>query len=268
MAKKNIYSKLLNIQKKIVGLGKDKAAYGYKYVTGDKVLEHIKPLMNDEGLLLKQEVISIENVRQDYQTKSGPTSEINSKVMMRFTWIDCETGETDENLFGANGQNAWDKGVGSALTYGERYFLLKYFHIATDEDDIDNPERKPIEAQQAPKAEQPKYATQEQKDAIIKALNNPVFKKEERDKIIPQINNYTQEQADKNLTALEARIKQRTAEKLEASKELIEFLTQNKELIPEDKTKEYYTLINDPKVQAAEILKAKEILVDSLANAA
>ena len=68
--------------------------------------------------------------------------------MMRFTWIDCETGEKDENLFGANGQNEWEKGLGSALTYAERYFLLKYFHIATDEDDIDNDDRKPKEPQQ------------------------------------------------------------------------------------------------------------------------
>jgi len=99
--------------------------------------------MNKNGIILKQEVISIENTRQDYATKSNPNkSEILSKVMMKFTWVDCETGEKDENLFGANGQNDWDKGVGSALTYGERYFLLKYFHIATDEDDIDNPERK------------------------------------------------------------------------------------------------------------------------------
>ena len=58
---------------------------------------------------------------------------------MKFTWIDVETGEKDECLWGANGQNDWDKGVGSAMTYAERYFLLKYFHIATDEDDIDNP---------------------------------------------------------------------------------------------------------------------------------
>jgi len=36
--------------------------------------------------------------------------------------------------------------LGSALTYAERYFLLKYFHIATDEDDIDNPERVTTEA--------------------------------------------------------------------------------------------------------------------------
>jgi hypothetical protein len=149
----NIYQKLHKIQAHIIGLGKDKAANSYRYVTGDKVLEHIKPMMNELGLILKQEIISIDNERQDYYTTyeqnketrqwSGkPKSEIHSKVMMRFTWVDIETGEKDENLFGANGQNDWDKGVGSALTYGERYFLLKFFHIATDEDDIDNPERK------------------------------------------------------------------------------------------------------------------------------
>ena len=141
---KNIYQKLLEIQKHVNGLGKDKAAFNYRYVTGDKVLGEIKPLMNSLGIILKQEIILIENIRQDYLLgKEGKAkSEILSKVMMRFTWVDCETGEKDENLFGANGQNDWDKGVGSALTYGERYFLLKYFHIATDEDDIDNPERK------------------------------------------------------------------------------------------------------------------------------
>lgn len=149
--KQNIYQKLLTIQKSVVGLGKDKNTKspqnpnGYAYVTGSKVLEHIKPLMNDLGLLLKQEVVSAENTRQDYATKYGSKSEILTKVMMKFTWVDCETGETDENLFGANGQNDWEKGFGSALTYAERYFLLKYFHIATDEDDIDNPDRKKSE---------------------------------------------------------------------------------------------------------------------------
>jgi hypothetical protein len=146
---KGLYPKLLYIQQSIMGLGKDKKAYGYDYVTGTKVLEHIKPLMNELGLLLKQEILDIENTRQDYFTGKGDRreekSEILSKVPQRFTWIDCETGETDSSLFGANGQNAWDKGVGSALTYAERYFLLKFFHIATDEDDIDNPERKKAE---------------------------------------------------------------------------------------------------------------------------
>lgn len=152
VAKKNeetlgLYQKLLKIQQEIIGLGKDSKSFGYQYVSGSKVIEHIKPLMNEFGLLLKQEILSIENTRQDYNVKSGPKSEILSKVMMKFTWIDVVTGEKDENLFGANGQNDWEKGLGSALTYAERYFLLKYFHINTDEDDIDSPTRKKEEAQ-------------------------------------------------------------------------------------------------------------------------
>jgi len=152
VAKKNeetldLYQKLLKIQQEIIGLGKDSKSFGYQYVSGSKVIEYIKPLMNELGLLLKQEILSIENTRQDYNVKSGPKSEILSKVMMKFTWIDVNTGDRDENLFGANGQNDWEKGLGSALTYAERYFLLKYFHINTDEDDIDSPTRKKEEAQ-------------------------------------------------------------------------------------------------------------------------
>jgi len=146
--KLNLYQKLLVIQTKIKGLGQDKKSNNYSYVTGSKLLKEVKPLMNELKLLLKQEVLSIDNLRMDYKTGINTQyekdkSEILSKVMMRFTWIDTESGEKDENLFGANGQNDWEKGLGSALTYAERYFLLKYFHIATDEDDIDNDSRKP-----------------------------------------------------------------------------------------------------------------------------
>lgn len=173
--KLNLYQKLALIQSEVKGLGKDKDGQNYRYVTGSKVLEYIKPLMIEHGILLKQEIISIENVRQEYKTSlfqnqetkewgGKPKIEILSKVMMKFTWIDCETGDKDENSFGANGQNDWDKGVGSALTYAERYFLLKYFHINTDEDDIDNPERKAEEL-----AEQ-KRIKKEQDDAKVKEL--------------------------------------------------------------------------------------------------
>ena len=161
--KKNVYQKLAEIQRQIIGLGKDKQAFGYKYVTGDKILGLIKPIMVKEGLILKQEVLSIDNDIIDYSSKKGQQEQVNmsddfivlrkkeddkreilTKVMMRFTWVDIDTGEKDINLFGANGQNGFDKGVGSALTYAERYFLLKYFHIATDEDDLDQPIDLPV----------------------------------------------------------------------------------------------------------------------------
>lgn len=175
---KNIYQKLLVIQQRIVGLGKDKSAFNYKYVTGDKVLGEIKPLMNELGLLLKQEVLSIENTRQDYSLvdKQGNVrskSEILSKVMMKFTWVDAESGEKDENLFGANGQNDWDKGCGSAYTYAERYFLLKYFHIATDEDDIDNPDR--VKSEPIAQPTQVKEPSVDDKVASMQGRTNPTL---------------------------------------------------------------------------------------------
>ena len=90
---------------------------------------------------------------------------------MQFTWIDCATGDKDVNSFGANGQNDWEKGLGSALTYAERYFLLKYFHIATDEDDIDNDQRKttaPINVKPADKLPE---LTADKFEAMVKAIN-------------------------------------------------------------------------------------------------
>jgi|SRR5436190_23881470 len=253
----NIYQKLLCIQKAIVGLAKDKKSFNYSYVTGDKVLEHIKPLMNEHGLLLKQEIISIENTRQDYAGKSNVVSEMNSKVMMRFTWVDCETGEKDENLFGANGQNSWDKGVGSALTYAERYFLLKYFHIATDEDDIDNadrggakqqpqqqqqPKQEPIAniarpnavapaQMQAVRTETPSEFEEQietavansitslQKEEMIRLLNHLLITRQEKTKMLLNINKLTSERAIQAIESLKSVIADRESQSQEQPKE-------------------------------------------------
>lgn len=149
----SIYKKLHTIQQSVRGFSKDKKGHGYEYVSGEKVLSHVRSKMDELGVLLKQEILTIENERMDYRTGIGtqyekPKSEILSKVMQQFTWVCVDTGEKDVNLFGANGQNDWDKGVGSALTYAERYFILKYFHIPTDQDDIDNPDRKPAPTDQ------------------------------------------------------------------------------------------------------------------------
>lgn len=183
----SIYKKLFEIQKATRGFGKDTKGNNYEFVSGTKVLNHIRYKMDELGVILKQEVLSIENVRQDYKTGIGtnyekPKSEINSKVMMRFTWVDVDTGDKDENLFGANGQNDWDKGVGSALTYAERYFLLKYFHIPTDEDDIDSlppkdeelpnkPEEKKKEDPKKSENNQKPWLTEEQFNGYLSLIN-------------------------------------------------------------------------------------------------
>lgn len=134
---KKLFQKLLAIQNEIDGFVKNAQGHNYKYVDGNQALSVIRPLMILNKLILKQEVISCKNTIIDYKTRGGEKREVLSSVHQRFTWVCCETGETDVNEFHANGMNDFDKGLGSALTYAERYFLLKYFHIPTDADDPD-----------------------------------------------------------------------------------------------------------------------------------
>lgn len=109
----------------------------YGYVSGAKLLGVIRPLMDKQGLILNQEVKEITNTPISYMTSNGEKTEMFTSVHIRFTWIDTEDESKLESDFYANGMNAWDKGLGSALTYAERYYLMKFFHIATDEDDVD-----------------------------------------------------------------------------------------------------------------------------------
>lgn len=139
-----LYQKLLSLQKAVVGLTKDKAGNSYQYVSGDKILSIVRPTMDNLGLLLVSEVLDYSFTRQDYnlydkQGNPKPKTEIFCALRMRFTWVDAESGETLQCLWASSGQNLFDKSFGSAVTYGERYFLLKFFHIATDKDDVDAP---------------------------------------------------------------------------------------------------------------------------------
>ena len=136
-----ILAKLLEIQKATRAFAADKTgqtgAASYGYVSGSKILSQVRPMMDNLGVLLSQEITDISNTPITYTTSKGQKTEIFTSLRLRFTWIDTEDQSTLVNDFAANGMNAFDKGLGSALTYGERYYLLKFFHIATDKDDVD-----------------------------------------------------------------------------------------------------------------------------------
>lgn len=137
-ATKTIYSKLLEIQKTLLFYKKEWLWHNYKYVEWATILADVRTEMDKQWLLLKQEIIETKSTVVTYHTSTKEKTEVLVEAKFRFTWIDCETGEKDENLFCANWFNDFDKWVGSAATYAERYFLLKYFHIPTDKDDNDS----------------------------------------------------------------------------------------------------------------------------------
>jgi hypothetical protein len=55
------------------------------------------------------------------------------------TWVNAENPEETIECpwYGQGVDIAGEKGVGKALTYAEKYFILKQFNIATDKDDPD-----------------------------------------------------------------------------------------------------------------------------------
>lgn len=147
---KNLYQKLLEVKKRIPYLHKNADGFNFKYADPIVVLTTINPILNEFGILLKSEVVnsSAERVftKKKYLDLYGPQGK--EKVLVdihetlfhlefRFTWIDVETGEKDVNLWRASGMNGDEQGAGSACTYAERYFILKYFNIPTGDDDPD-----------------------------------------------------------------------------------------------------------------------------------
>ena len=138
-----ILKKLLELQKSVRALQKDAKAYNYSYVSGDKLLFFVRPKMDEMGLLLLPEVLGAETRDITYSQWDKNAKAMTEKketlyiLTMRMTWADVEDGETLSQEWRAAGMNAFDKGYGSALTYGERYYLLKFLHLATDEDDVD-----------------------------------------------------------------------------------------------------------------------------------
>ena len=136
---KEIYKKLLALQQAVVGLTKDAKGNAGDYVSGNKLLGIVRPMMDKLGLLLTKDVLEYHFEPFEYQTKNGTKKEMFCSLKMRFTWVDTESGDTLPVEWASSGCNGIDKSIGSAYTYGERYFLLKQFGIATDRDDVDAP---------------------------------------------------------------------------------------------------------------------------------
>lgn len=152
-----IYKKLLRLQKHLSFVSKKSEAQGYNYTSGEELFSKVRPKMDELGLMLFHEVVDTEHEHVIWKTKYSDKQQTYVICKMRFTWVDAESGETLSHEFSASGFNDWDKALGSALTYAERYYVLKQFHIPTGEDDPD--ERK--------EPEKPESATNAQIKLIV-----------------------------------------------------------------------------------------------------
>lgn len=140
----NVYEKINEVKRLVKSLSKDAATTGqgaYTYVSGSQILSTIKEKMEELGLLF----LPIETESRGWTTFEYKNSKGADKTdfivdgVITYEWINAEDPSDRQRVkFDYYGQqNDISKAFGSALTYSERYVLLKSLGAPTDEDDPD-----------------------------------------------------------------------------------------------------------------------------------
>lgn len=119
MDSKNLYVKLLEVQKEIGAISKDSENPYFKsnYFDINKLIEEVKPVLNKHGLILLQPLTH-------YEGKPGLSTMI----------IDSVTGESIETNT-VLPENSDPQKMGSAITYFRRYALQSLLFLQAEDDD-------------------------------------------------------------------------------------------------------------------------------------
>jgi hypothetical protein len=139
----NLYQRLVAVQRAVPYLKKENSGHQFQYVSNSQTLGAIREAMDANGLILAVRVTNHHLIDKwshagtERDGKEGAKEHL-TELDVCFTWINSDDPEQRlECPFYGQGLDTGEKGVGKALTYAEKYFLLKFFHIPTDKDDPD-----------------------------------------------------------------------------------------------------------------------------------
>lgn len=121
---KNVSLKILKVMEAVKSVAKDgfNSFHKYKYVTDASIVVEIRKQ------LIKNNLICIPT--QESCTLVGDLT----TLLVKYTLIDIDSGETLITQVYGYGQDKGDKGIYKAATGAEKYFLLKTFLLPTDDD--------------------------------------------------------------------------------------------------------------------------------------
>lgn len=147
--KLNLFQKIADVKANIDGFTKDAKSYNYSYVSGSQVLHRIRNKMIENNLLLipkttEENYKQIQVTRFNQKAKREITvTEFVVEMKLTYVWIDADKPEEQLEIpfYAVGQQDDVSKAHGTGLTYAERYFLMKFFNIPTDEDDADAKEK-------------------------------------------------------------------------------------------------------------------------------
>lgn len=141
----NIYQKMAKITAELKTVAKKLEVQqtknsSYKAVSERDILDAVKPLEEKHGVysypasrqVLESNILESENVYKDTVTKKT-TFMTRIETVYRFVNID-EPSEYIETTVFSEGIDSQDKGSGKAMTYADKYALMKAYKISTGDD--------------------------------------------------------------------------------------------------------------------------------------
>ena len=146
-----LLQKLAKIREKVEVLRKNRQGYGYTYVSEDEILAGItaglKQYRVDVYPSVKHDTVKVEPIHmtKTKATANGNTfdqhiNEVIVSAEMEYRWVNLD--DPDDSLTVpwvlVGQQEDASQAFGSGLTYCNRYFLLKFFKVATSDEDPDN----------------------------------------------------------------------------------------------------------------------------------
>lgn len=161
-----------------VDMGKGKS---YKAVQEKDVLDAVKPIEEKYRVYsYPKERKIVDNGILEKETQYGTSKNIYLRIETTYEFVNIDKPEEKITMTSyADGIDSGDKATGKAMTYSDKYSLLKAYKIATgdDPDKEASPEKGYNKATQEKTIEE--KATQEQVDYINELVNKGEIQKEE-----------------------------------------------------------------------------------------
>jgi hypothetical protein len=141
----NIYERLMNATAELQTVAKNLIVEtgngkGYKAVSERDILDAVKPIEKKHGIYsfpVAREIVESDRLEKTSsykgETRTTTSFYIRLKTTYRFVNIEDPKEYVDMVTY-STGLDSGDKGEGKAMTYGDKYALMKAYKISTGED--------------------------------------------------------------------------------------------------------------------------------------
>lgn len=137
MSEMNIFQKMLAVQSELGTVAKNLDVLDYKAVSERDIIDAVKPLEQKYGIYSYPVSRSVVDAgTMEFATKNGGTrTQLYMRVQTtyRFVNIDKPDEYIEVDTYG-DGLDSADKSVGKAMTYADKYALMKAYKISTGDD--------------------------------------------------------------------------------------------------------------------------------------